>query len=90
MIASEMLPSLPVFSHYILESLVGKAWNGPEVFWMCLFSPGSAAMKMNISFFLEGLNHGVCFAVFHSAPQHTACIVQVLGALSVDLLVLLS
>lgn len=32
-------------------------------------------------------NHGACFPVFFSAPQHTVCIRQVLDALSVDLLV---
>jgi len=32
-------------------------------------------------------NHGACFPVLFSAPQHTVCIRQVLDALSVDLLV---
>ena len=32
-------------------------------------------------------NHGACFPVLFSAPQHTVCIRRVLDALSVDLLV---
>ena len=32
-------------------------------------------------------NHGACFPVFFSDPQHTVCIRQVLDGLPVDLLV---